>query len=138
MAWRSMSAVVLGLILWIFLFFVIGIGIGQVSPEYREAARLMLQESDMSGFGTPQLLLNFLLFVIAGLFVGWLATMVGRNRVPAIVLSVSFLIVMMINHYILEWDSFPAWYNIVVPFAISISIAAGSQIRKVQAGFVTH
>jgi hypothetical protein len=45
---------------------------------------------------------------------------------------------MMINHYILEWDNFPAWYNIVVPFVISISIAAGSRIGKVRAGFATH
>ena len=138
MTWRAIIGVVLGLALWAFLFMTIGIGIGQVSPEYREAARLMFQEDDMSGFGTAQLLLNFLLFSVTGLVVGWVATVVGRNRVPALALGVLFLVLMVINHYVVEWDRFPAWYNIVVPFVISVSILAGGRFRRPQAGLSTH
>jgi hypothetical protein len=133
MAWRTVTGVVIGLVLWVFLFFAVGIGIGQVLPEYREAARLMFQESDTSGFGTPQLLLNFLLFTLVGLVVGWVATVVGRNRVPALALGVLFLVWMLVNHYFIEWDAFPAWYNIVVPFVISLSILAGGRIRSATA-----
>ena len=64
----------------------------------------MFQENDMSGFGTAQLFLNFLLFIATGLVVGWIATLVGKNRVPALTLSVLFLVLMVFNHYVLEWD----------------------------------
>ena len=138
MAWRSLAGVVLGLALWVFLFFAIGIGIGQLSPEYREAARLMFQEDDMSGFHTPQLLSNFLLFVITGLAAGWVATVVGKNPAPGLVLSVLFLVLMTINHYILEWDRFPAWYNLVVPLVIALPILAGSRIRQMRSSLATR
>jgi hypothetical protein len=40
---------------------------------------------------------------------------------------------MLVNHYFIEWDAFPAWYNIVVPFVISLSILAGGGIRSATA-----
>jgi hypothetical protein len=35
--------VILGLVLWWFLFFAVGIAFGSLWPEYREAARLMFE-----------------------------------------------------------------------------------------------
>jgi len=130
MPWRPIAGFTVGIALWWFLFFAIGIGFGLVWPEYREAARLMFQEDDMSGFGTPQLLLNFVLFLLAGTIVGWVVTLIAKGRTPALVLTGLMLVLMMINHYILEWDSFPAWYNLIVPLIISGAIFAGSRLVR--------
>ena len=126
MGWRPFASVILGLALWWFLFFAIGIGFGSLWPEYREAARLMFEAGDLSGFVTPMLFLNLLLFFVAGLVVGWVAALVGKNRVPALVLASLFLIYMVVNHYILEWDQLPPWYNLIVPLIVSGSILLGS------------
>jgi hypothetical protein len=130
MAWRPIASVVIGLALWWFLFFAIGIGFGSLWPQYQEAARLMFQEGDLSGFITPMLFLNLLLFVVAGLVVGGFASFIGRTRVPALILASLFLIYMVINHYILEWDQLPPWYNLIVPLIVSGSIILGSRLIR--------
>ena len=125
MIWRTLAGVFLGFALWWFLFFAIGIGIGFVSPEYREAARLMFQQNDMSGYGTPQLLSNYLLFLIAGVIVGGTATLIDKGRAAALALTALFFLYMVINHYVVNWDQFPAWYNLIVPIVVAGSIYLG-------------
>jgi len=61
---RRVIAVVAGCALWMFLFYAVGIGFGLIWPAYAEAARFMMQESDLSHFTTPMLFLNWALFVI--------------------------------------------------------------------------
>lgn len=125
---RAIVGVLAGLVLWWFLFFAIGIGFGLVVPEYGEAARMMFQEQDTSGFTTPLLFMNWVLFVIAGLVVGWATSLIGRSRQSTPVLSAAFLIFMVVNHYVLEWDSFPVWYNLIVPLIIAGTILVGGRI----------
>jgi hypothetical protein len=125
MTWRSIASVLLGFALWWFLFLAVGIGFGAIWPEYREAARLMFQEGDLSGFRTPLLFMNFVLFIVVGLVVGWVAAVVGKSRIPVLVLASVLLIYAIVNHYILEWDQFPAWYNLIVPLVVSGPIVLG-------------
>jgi hypothetical protein len=130
MTTRSIAGVFLGLALWWFLFFAIGIGIGFLSSDYREAARLMFQENDMSGYGTPQLFLNYVLFVIAGVVVGGVATLIDKGRAAALALTALFLLYMVINHYVMNWDQFPAWYNLIVPVVVAGSIYSGHLLMR--------
>jgi len=128
MAWRPIASGVLGVALWWFLFFAIGIGIGTLWPEYREAARLMFQEGDLSLFVTPMLFANLFLFVAAGIVVGCISALLGRSRIPALVVAALFFIYMVINHYILAWEQLPPWYNLIVPVVVAGSIWLGSRI----------
>lgn len=128
MGWRNIASIFLGFTLWWFLFFAVGIGFGLLWPEYREAARLMFQEGDLSLFRTPLLLLNLLLFVAIGLATGSVSALVGTNRTPAIVLVSLFFVFMAINHFFREWDQLPPWYNLIVPFIAAGSIYAGSRL----------
>ena len=128
MKWRPIAAGILGLALWWFLFLAIGIGFGALWPEYRVAARVMFEQGDLSLFVTPMLFANFFLFVMTGLAVGAIATLVGRSNVPALMLTALFFIYAVINHYVLEWDQLPPWYNLIVPIVIAGSIWLGGRI----------
>ena len=130
MAWRKITGGLAGFLLWWFLFFVAGIGIGVVLPDYREAARLMFQEGDMSGYTTPLLLCNYFLFITNGLIVGLVTTLLSKSRFPVYILTGVFFTYMIVNHYVLEWDSFPGWYNLMVPFIVAGAILLGCLVCK--------
>jgi len=132
---RAIAAVFVGGFVWWFLFLAVGIGIGALWPDYREAARFMFQEDDLSHFTTPMLLANWVVFLGAGVGSGCLASLIGRSRTPLRVLAGLFLVVMMVNHYVLEWDALPAWYNVVVPFVIAAAILLGGRLWR---GTVRH
>ena len=129
MAWRSIACGVLGFALWWLLFFAIGIGIGLVWPEYRDAARVMFQEGSFRLFTLPMLIANLLLFTVAGLVVGWISTHIARSRTPALVLVALLFIYAVVEHYVLLWDKLPAWYNLIVPVVIAGFIWLGSRVK---------
>ena len=136
MPYRPVVGVLLGVAIWWFLFMAVGIGIGAVNPEYRAAAAAMFQADDMSLFTTPLLLLNWIVFCVAGLVAGFVAALVSKNRLATLLLAGGFLIMMLINHYIIAWDDFPIWYNLVVPFIIAGLLYLGAAIgnRRFSAG----
>lgn len=128
MVWRPIAGGVLGFALWWFLFFSIGVGIGMLWPEYREAARVMFREGDLRLFTTPMLFANFFVFTVAGIVVGCISTLLGKSRIPALVLAALFLIYAVINHYVLEWEQLPPWYNLIVPVVIAGFIWLGGRV----------
>lgn len=128
MSIRAIAAVVVGCAAWWFFFLAIGIGFGLLLPGYQEAARYMFREGDLSHFTTPMLFLNFVVFMFAGLAVGWLASLIGKSPIPALVVAGLYLLYMAINHYIVVWDELPGWYNLVVPLVIAGSIVLGGRL----------
>ncbi|HEY7446448.1 MAG TPA: hypothetical protein VH701_28755, partial [Vicinamibacterales bacterium] len=68
---------------------------------------------------------------------GWFASFFGKSRVPALVLASLFLIYMVVNHYFLEWDQLPPWYNLIVPAIVSGSILLGSWLIRAPSRTVT-
>ena len=127
---RQVAGFLTGVIIWWFLFIAIGIGFGMLWPGYREAARLLFSAADSSRFTTTMFLLNYLVFIVTGIATGWFAASIGKGRIPALVVALFYLILMAINHFYLEWNTFPSWYNVIVPFVISGSIAIGSQFVR--------
>jgi hypothetical protein len=88
----------------------------------------MFQEGDVSLFITPMLFANLSLFVASGIVVGCISTLLGKSRIPTLVLAVLFLIYTVINHYILEWEQLPPWYNLIVPIVVAGSIWLGGRV----------
>lgn len=109
---------------------VVGIAFGLLWPDYREAARFMFSEDDLSHFTTPMLFLNFMVFISAGLVMGWLVSVISKNRIAGLVAGLLYLLLMGFNHYVLVWDELPGWYNLVVPLIISGSIVLGSRLVR--------
>jgi hypothetical protein len=126
--WRSVAAGMLGFALWWLLFFAIGIGIGLLWPEYRDAARVMFQEGTFRLFTPPMLIADFLLFAVAGLAVGWVSTLIARNRTAALALAAVLFAYAAVEHYLLLWDQLPPWYNLIVPVVIGGFVWVGSRM----------
>jgi hypothetical protein len=127
MAWRQIAGGIAGLALWWVLFFVIGVSIGLLWPEYREAARVMFQERAFRLFTPPMLLANLLVFAVAGIVVGRVSTLIAKSRIAALVLAALLLLYTIIEHYVLLWDQLPPWYNLVVPLVIAGFVWLGSR-----------
>ena len=125
---RSLAGVILGIAVWICLFMAVGIGFGLILPEYREAARELFGNGDSSLFTTPLYLLNWVVFTVIGLIAGAVAAVVSRNRTAPMVLAAIYLIAMIADHYILAWDTFPVWYNLIVPFVIAGTLYLGASL----------
>jgi hypothetical protein len=130
MTWRTAIGVLLGLVLWWLLFFVIGVGIGLVWPDYREAARAMMQEQSFRLFTTAMLLANYLLFAVAGLVAGCVATIVDKSGRAALVTAGILLLYAGAQHYIRLWNQLPDWYNLTIPIVISAFVWLGGRARN--------
>ena len=76
------------------------------------------------------LLLNFMVFSITGLVVGWLVSYISKNRTPALVVALLYLLYAVFEHYYLVWDKLPDWYNVIMPWIISGTIVLGSRIFR--------
>jgi hypothetical protein len=131
MTWRSGVGAIAGLVLWCVLFLVIGVGIGLLWPEYRQAARVMFQERSFLLFTPTMLLANLTLFIVAGIVAGGISTLIARSRISALIVAVLLLLYAVTEHYILLWDKLPAWYNLIVPLVIAGSVWLGGGTRRV-------
>jgi hypothetical protein len=132
MKWRPIVGGVVGFALWYCLFFVVGVSVGLLWPDYREAARLMFREEDFRLFTTPMLFANFAVFAVAGLAAGCVATLLARSRTPALVLAVLLFIYAGLNHYVRVWDRLPDWYNLIVPLVIAGFVWIGGRVTTVR------
>jgi len=130
---RTVTGFLAGCFLWWFFFLAVGIGFGMLWPAYREAAHVLFTNADSSHFTISMFLLNFLVFFIAGMATGWLATFISKSRSPALIVALLYLVYTVFEHYYLAWDKLPHWYNLIVPFVISGSIAMGSRLTRTAA-----
>ena len=130
MTWRTAIGVLVGFVLWWFLFFVIGVGIGLAWPDYREAARAMMQEQSFRLFTTPMLLANYLLFAVAGLAAGRITTTFDKSGRAALVTAGLLLLYAGAQHYIRLWNQLPDWYNLTIPIVISAFVWLGGRAKN--------
>jgi hypothetical protein len=129
MLWRVAIGVLLGLAVWWLLFFAVGIGIGLVWPDYREAARVMMQEQSFRLFALPLLLANYLLFAVAGVVAGRVSTAIDKTGKAALISAGLLLIYAGVQHYIRLWNQLPDWYNLTIPVVISVSVWLGGRVK---------
>jgi hypothetical protein len=133
MVWRSIAGVALGLALWWLLFPALGIGFGLLWPDYREAARVMMQEGTFRLFTPAMLFTNLLVFAVVGTAVGCIATLVSRSRGAALAIAALLLVYAVVEHYLLLWNQLPDWYNLIVPLVISGFVLLGGRVTTPRA-----
>jgi hypothetical protein len=125
---RTVGGIIAGLIAWLIGFYAIGIGFGLLWPAYAEAARHMFREDDFSYFTLPMLLLNWAVFIGAGLLAGWIASSIARNRTAPLAVAGIWFVYGVVNHYWRVWNELPDWYNVIVPFVIALPIYVWSRV----------
>jgi len=122
---RTAVSVLLGLALWWLLFFALGVGIGLLWPEYRDAVRVMMQERTFLLFTTPMLFTNYLVFAAAGVVSGWVSTITAKSNKSALAISVVLFVYAGMQHYFQLWNKLPDWYNATIPIVITGSVLLG-------------
>lgn len=127
MVLRTAGGVLLGLALWWLLFFAFGVGIGLLWPEYRDAARVMMQERTFLLFTTPMLFTNYVVFAAAGVLSGWVSTVIAKTHKSALAITVILFFYAGIQHYFLLWNKLPDWYNVTIPIVIAGSVWLGGR-----------
>jgi hypothetical protein len=127
MIWRIAGGAVLGIAIYWVLFLVLGVSFGLLWPDYRDAARLAMQEQSFRLFTTPMFFTNFLAFAIAGTVAGWASTIVSKTIKSAYLALGVLLIYACTEHYYLLWGQLPDWYNITIPIVIAGSFWLGSR-----------
>jgi hypothetical protein len=127
---RTAAGIVAGVIAWMIGFYAIGIAFGLLWPAYAEAARHMFREDDLSYFTLPMLFVNWTVFIGTGLFAGWVASWVGKNRTAPLVVAALWFVYAVVNHYWLVWNELPDWYNVIVPFVIAAPIFLWSRLGR--------
>lgn len=129
MNFRAIAAVIAGGVLWYVLFMALGVAIGLVWPDYQQAAAEFFEREDFGLFSFPMMLMNLLLFAIAGKLTGWFVAALGASRKPALVLAGLFFALALFDHYYLVWNVLPSWYNLLVPWIVGGSIYLGSRLK---------
>lgn len=129
MMFRSIAAVLAGIVIWFGLFMLLGICCGLVWPDYRLAAQQYFESQDFGLFTVSMMLANLTFFAITGTVSGWLVTLLGASRKPALILAGLGLVYGLFDHYYLEWNVLPTWYNLAVPWILAGSIYFGARLR---------
>jgi hypothetical protein len=130
---RTVGAVIAGALAWPVGFFALGMAFGLLWPAYREAVRVLFAQQDFSHFTPPMVFANFGVFIGCGLISGWLAASIARNRAASLGVTLLYLAVFMVDHYIFAWNILPAWYNVIVPFIIAAPIFVGGRLARASA-----
>jgi len=125
---RAAGGVLLGLALWWLLFFALGIGIGLLWPQYRDAARVMMQERTFQLFTTSMLFTNYLVFATAGAVAGWVSAAIARKS--SIAIAAILFVYAGLQHYLLLWNKLPDWYNVTIPLVIAGSVWLAGRLAE--------
>lgn len=119
MIWRIAGGAILGLAIYWLLFVMLGVSFGLLWSDYRDAARLMMQEQSFRLFTTPMFLANYVVFAVAGVAAGWASTLVSKTIKSALVAVAVLILYAGTEHYYLLWGQLPDWYNLTIPVVIS-------------------
>jgi len=113
---RSVLGVVIGGVLWMVAFLALATGLGRLWPDYAIHGRQWLKEGAFT-FTAPMACCNLLLWVLAAIGAGWVASKISESRTAVWVLAGLIGIYLAVVHLVLYWPRFPWWYNlgVVIP-----------------------
>jgi hypothetical protein len=124
---RAALAFVLGAVVWMAAFLLLTIGVAFVWPAYRVHGRTWF-ESGIFTFEPPMAVLNVVCWVLAAVLAGWLTGAVARRPEPVWALAVVLEGYLAVLHLILEWSTFPWWYNLAVVLTAAPAVLLGGKL----------
>ena len=110
-AWKTVAAVIVGLVTWILVATILNFPIRAWWPHYHEAETAF---SFTLGMKLARLALGTAASLCSGYVAAWIT---NGDRRAAMYLGILLLALFIPNHYLL-WDKFPIWYHLT--FLISL------------------
>src|SRR5262249_46818837 len=108
---RTLGAVIAGLITWIVVATVLNLALRGWWPHYHEAETAF-------NFSLAMKLARLVLGAASSIGAGFVATWIGKGRMRAATLTGIVLLALFIPGHYLIWDKFPVWYHLT--FLVSL------------------
>jgi hypothetical protein len=110
---RNVVAVVVGAVAWMFVFYALAIGLALLWPAYSLQGRIFFRDGTFN-FTTAMAACNVLIWALAAIAAGWVASRIATRREAVWVLAAALGIYLATLHLFLYWPRFPWWYNLAV------------------------
>lgn len=122
---RSVLGIVVGAVLWIVGFYVLVIVLAQLWPDYAIHGRQWVRQGVFT-FTPPMAVCNLVLWALAEIGAGWMASRISKVRGAVWVLAGFLGIYLAAVHLFLYWPRFPWWYNLgaVIPAVPAVLMGA--------------
>ncbi len=126
---RSVLGVVVGAIFWMVVFYVLALALAHLWPEYAIHGRQWFRQGVFT-FTPPMAVCNLLLWVLAEIGAGWMASRISQARGALWVLAGLRGVYLAAVHLILYWPRFPWWYNLGVVIPAVPAVLLGARLAK--------
>lgn len=126
---RSIIGVVVGALAWMFVFFFVAFLFALLWPAYGAMGRAWFEQG-VFGFTAPMAVCNLIVWAVSAMAAGWVAMKISRN--PRAVWTLAILIGLFLAciHLLLEWRTFPWWYNLGVVLPAIPAVLLGGRLGR--------
>src|SRR5215510_12114001 len=119
---RTIGAVVAGLITWIFVATVLNLALRASWPDYH-AAEIAFD------FTLAMKFARLVLGAASSIGAGFVAAWIGKGRMSAAILGMVLLCLFIPDHYLI-WDKFPVWYHLTFLVSLLPLILLGAAFKS--------
>jgi hypothetical protein len=131
---RAVLGFVVAAVVWMAAFTVLTFGVAFVWPAYAVHGRTWF-ESGVFTFEPPMAVFNVVCWALAAVLAGWVAAAIARRREAVWALAAVLAGYLGVIHLLVEWSTFPWWYNlgVVLPAAPAVLLGgklAGRSVRS--------
>jgi hypothetical protein len=124
---RSVLGVVVGAVVWMALFLLLGFSLAAVWQDYGLHGRNWFQ-ARIYDFTPAMSVCNALIWILAEIGAGWLAVVLARRREAAWVLAALIGVYLAYLHLYQEWANLPWWYNLAVAIPAAPAVLCGGRL----------
>ena len=108
---RTIGAIIAGIVTWIVVATVLNLALRAWWPHYHEAETAF-------NFPIAMKLARLVLGAASCVSAGFVAAWIGKGRMRAVILTGIVLLALFIPNHYLIWDKFPVWYHLT--FLVSL------------------
>lgn len=128
---RPVIAILCGGLVWAFTFPLLVVLMTLVWPSLDEAVQVYRKTHQFSVFGSTSMLIAFqLLWALTNGTAGLVTALISKRKIEVLILMVIFVTWFAYNHLWVEWDEFPAWYNLLVVALVAPMVTIGGMIPE--------
>jgi len=128
---RAVLGFIVAAVVWMAAFFVITFAVAFVWPAYAVHGRTWF-ESGVFTFEPPMAAFNVVCWALAAVLAGWVAAAIARRREAVWALAAVLAVYLGVIHLLLEWSTFPWWYNLGVVLSAAPAVLLGGKLVSSQ------
>ena len=125
--WRAALGFLAGAVAWMAEFFAMTFLVAFAWPDYAAHGRTWFQ-SGVFTFEPPMAVVNVVCWALAAVGGGWLTAAIARRREPVWALAAVLAAYLGALHLVLEWPTFPWWYNLGVALPAAPAVMLGGKL----------